>query len=344
MSGSDPSCPLLAALQHLFDHEEELPDDPTAMLKRIGWVFAEKLYEAGESGVHSLDSELQHVCDSDARNKVAWCPVSFSLRHPFSATPLHGWCLDVVLDVDSLRKNAKSVYKYRSPVDDRKHNVHLTIRMGCHEFACFQLKGRICYWHSHAGHNTIVADHGGSLGVLHGVAIRAATVTYARYEAAPAGTCLVHRLFTTSHESYMSIKRFREDPSWLHMPYIGNWAIHNQLYYDPAHDAVLNHNEGTNTAQLRLEKLAAAIRAITKHDRAATWTELPLLSAQLSRQRRSRFVRIARTLLIHRAQAREEARARDPVKKCAACAIEAVKSQLALGIEPASKRQRGLAA
>ena len=38
------------------------------------------------------------------------------------------------------------------------------------------------------------------------------------------------------------------------------------------------------------------------------------------------------TFLVARAQEAEERRAADPVKKCAACAVEAVKSQLALGI------------
>ena len=47
---------------------------------------------------------------------------------------------------------------------------------------------------------------------------------------------------------------------------------------------------------------------------------------------------IARKLLLVKAQWREEARAADPVRKCAACAIEAVKDQLLLGLEPAAKR------
>jgi len=48
-----------------------------------------------------------------------------------------------------------------------------------------------------------------------------------------------------------------------------------------------------------------------------------------------------KTFLVARAQEAEERRAADPVKKCAACAVEVVKSQLALGIdntEPSAKR------
>lgn len=60
------------------------------------------------------------------------------------------------------------------------------------------------------------------------------------------------------------------------------------------------------------------------------------LTGQLQR----RLVRIVRNFLLARAQAAEERRAADPVRKCAACAVEAVKSQLALGIEPALKRVR----
>ena len=345
MSDYSVNPPLLTTLAHLFDHEEDLPDDPVARLRHIGWVFAEKLYEHGDSGGHTLDDELRRMCDNGGRNKVVWCPASFSLRHPYSANPLRGWFLDVVVHVDSYagRRSGKFAYKYHSPVDDKEHGIDLTIRNEHHEFACFVLKGQNFYWHTHQGYNTIMSDHGGHYGVVHCVAIRAATVTYARYDPSPAGkVALVHRLFTTSHESCVSIKHWGGDTGIEHVPYLGNWALHNQLYYDPAHDAVLNHNEGANASRNRLENLARAIRAITKNTggqvRTGTWIELPLLSERLSNQRRSRFVRIARTLLIHRAQAREEARARDPVRKCAACAIEAVKSQLALGL--GHKRQR----
>ena len=339
MSDYSVNPPLLTALAYLFDHEEDLPDDPVAKLRHIGWVFAEKLYEHGDSGGHTLDDELVHVCNNGGRNQVAWCPATFSLRHPYSANPLRGWFLDVVVHVDSYagRRNGKFSFKYHSPVDDKEHGIDLSIRVQHHEFACFVLKGQNFYWHTHEGYNTIVSDHGGHYGVVHCVAIRAATVTYARYSPPPSGTCLVHRLFTTSHESRVMIKRFGQD-SIIRMPHIGSWAIHNQLYYDPAHDVLLNHNEGANATRNRLVKLAYDIQIITKYAHANAWTELPLLSERLSHQRRSRFVRIARTLLIHRAQAREEARARDPVRKCAACAIEAVKSQLALGL--GHKRQR----
>jgi hypothetical protein len=236
--------------------------------------------------------------------------------------------------MDDSRKDFKFTYMYYSPVTNEKHAVDLTLRLEHHEFAHFALKGQSFYWHSHDGYNTIVADND----CVHCVAIRAAAMTYARYDPAPAGTSLIHRLFTTSHESWVSIKRFGEDPRIQHKPYINHWMLRNQLYYNPADDAVFEHNEGTNATRNRLARLAFDLRAITKHAHAARWTELRHLSTLLSRQRRSRFLRIARTLLINRAQEREEARARDPVRKCAACAIEAVKSQLALGL--GHKRQR----
>ena len=332
--------PLLSALAHLFDHEEDLPDDSVAKLRHVGWVLAEKWYESGNSGGCTLNDELRRMCDDGARNHVAWCPASFSFRHPYDlGTPEHGWFLDIIVHVDNSSKNCKFAYKYHSPVTNFQHDVDLSIRLELHEFACFVLKGQSFYWHAHDGYNTIVSDHGAHHGAVHCVAVRSANVTYARYDPAPgARVALVHRLFTTSHESWVSIKRFGEYPLIQQAPYLSNWTLHNQLYYDPAHDAVVNDNEGPNATRNRLEKLAFDLRAITKHAHVSTWTELPLLSAQLSRQRRSRFVRIARTLLIHRAQEREEARARDPVRKCAACAIEAVKSQLALDL--GHKRQR----
>ena len=59
-----------------------------------------------------------------------------------------------------------------------------------------------------------------------------------------------------------------------------------------------------------------------------------LLQQQLER----RLVRALRDALLGKAQALEEERARDPVKRCAACAVQAAKDQLVLGLEP--KRQR----
>lgn len=366
MSDYSVNPPLLTALAHLFDHEGDLPDDPVARLQHVGWVFAEKWYEHGDSGGHTLDVELQHMCDHGGRNKVVWCRERFSLRRPYSASPLRGWFLDMVVHVDSHagRRNGKFAYKYHSPVDDKEHGIDLAIRLERHELACFVLKGQNFYWHSNGGHNTIVSDHGGHYGVVHCVAIRAAVVTYARYDptatatataprrrddarlagasASASGTCLVHRLFTTSHESCVSIKHFGVvgvEPHRAHVPNVDNWGLHNLVYYDPAHEAVLNHNEGAHATLTRLESLAWDLRLITKQQRARTWIELPLLSERLSNQRRSRFVRIARTLLIARAQAREERVASDPIKRCAACAVEAVKSQLALGMPSAAKRQ-----
>jgi aminoglycoside phosphotransferase family enzyme len=61
----------------------------------------------------------------------------------------------------------------------------------------------------------------------------------------------------------------------------------------------------------------------------------------LTQQLRRRLVRVARTFLLKSAELAERRRAADPVRKCAACAVEAVKSQLALGIERGdAKRQR----
>ena len=106
---------------------------------------------------------------------------------------------------------------------------------------------------------------------------------------------------------------------------------------------------------LRLERLSQDLRAVTGHpggghagdpDRRGN-AGIPVvvclrhLSRQLTMRRRARLLRVARTLLLARAQEAEERRAADPVKKCAACAVEAVKSQLALGIEttgPVAKR------
>ena len=61
----------------------------------------------------------------------------------------------------------------------------------------------------------------------------------------------------------------------------------------------------------------------------------------LTEAMRSRIFRIAYKFLLTMGENAEQRRAADPVKKCAACAIQAAKSQLVLGIEgPNAKRQR----
>ena len=64
----------------------------------------------------------------------------------------------------------------------------------------------------------------------------------------------------------------------------------------------------------------------------------PAIGRLLQQQMQRRLVRALRDTLLGMAQALEEERARDPVKRCAACAVQAAKDQLVLGLEP--KRQR----
>ena len=333
---SDPEAdrepPYLTALAHLFDHQDELPSDPAARLRRIGWVFAEKWYEYGESEAHSLDDELRLVCDNVARSKLVWSPVSFALQHPYGRTGLRGWQIDQLLhmDHDAARRNAKFTYKYHSPVTNKEHHLGLSIRLQHHEFAHFTLNAQNYFWHFHDGYVAITWHDGrvtDLMEALHIVTFRAAAVTYARYDV-PNATSLIHCLFTTSHESCVSIKRFVAH----RVPQFHHWSFYNQMYYNPEHDAIVDHNGGAGTTRRRLEQLALDVKEVTCNGTRVPWKELPLLSARLSRQRRSRFVRIARTLLLARAQAREERVASDPVKKCAACAIQAAKSQLVLGL------------
>ena len=65
----------------------------------------------------------------------------------------------------------------------------------------------------------------------------------------------------------------------------------------------------------------------------------PAIGRLLQEQLERRLVCALRDALLGKAQALEEERARDPVKRCAACAVQAAKDQLVLGLEPASKRQ-----
>ena len=70
-------------------------------------------------------------------------------------------------------------------------------------------------------------------------------------------------------------------------------------------------------------------------------TEDKRREAEVQAEKRREATKLAMAAAEEKAKAEEQRRAADPVKKCAACAVQAAKSQLALGIEgPNAKRQR----
>lgn len=348
----EPLFPLLSAFSRIFDREEEMPKDPTSCLRRIGWIVADCFHRSGDSTGHSLAEELR--CEAGGRrSELVWDPVRLTaVRNQPSVK--HGWVLKEVLDTNTCEyvKSAQLRYEYTSSVTGEQHVLQLTTRAGdAHEFAHFFVHGTDFYWYQNMDFCTFAREnlHGNRLEL---VAVRAATVVYSYYDRMK-NDCLVHRTFTTSHKQGVCVYHFKR-PWRVHgrMPEFDHFFLSCHLNYRSEEEAVLTREYPEESVYSRLERLSQDLRVVTglsgEPERRAgagipKVVPLPHLTRRLTERRRARFVRVARTLLLTKAQEAEERRAADPVRKCAACAVEAVKSQLALGIEPiesVAKRER----
>ena len=112
----------------------------------------------------------------------------------------------------------------------------------------------------------------------------------------------------------------------------------SKLLITPGTSAALP-SEGLKDAMMMTQSMYFLVE-FPRYERysGASISKTTAISALLAERLRRRLVRGASHFLLAKAQVAEERRAADPVRKCAACAVEAVKSQLALGIEPATKR------
>jgi hypothetical protein len=360
MAAPDPLLPLLSALSRIFDREEEMPKEPTTCLRRVGWIVADsfKRYGAMPSG-HSLTEELRSATLGE-RSVLVWNPYTVSVVNEPNPAIQHGWVLSEVADTcrSTVVKSAKLRYEYTSPVTGKSHALRLTIRGGgAHEFAAFVVQGNAIHWYHNEefctfAHTCLKWDLEDV--DLELVAVREDDVTYTRYNIKK-NDCIVHRTYTTDHQETVSIFHFHGAGAAGRVPYFRPFTLDNHLNYNLGNEAIMWHQSHEQSVHNRLVRLSQDLRAVTGYlgdghagdpDRRGNAgipvvVNLRHLSRRLTMRRRARLARVARTLLVARAQEAEERRAADPVKKCAACAVEAVKSQLALGIEttePIAKR------
>ena len=353
MAAPDQSFPILSALSRIFNREEEMPTEPTTCLRRVGWMVADSLKRDGAmpSG-HSLAEELRFVT-SGWRSMLVWNPYSMSVVNTNNPTIQHGWVLKEVADTcrSTLNKSAKLRYDYTCPITGKIHPLQLTTRGGgTHEFAAFAVHGNLIHWYQNEEFCTFA--HTCLKGALEDVdlelvAVRADDVTYTRYNMKK-NDCIVHRTYTTDHLETVSIFHFHGNGATGRVPHFRPFTLDNHINYNSGNEAIMWHQSYEQSVKDRLERLSQDLRVVAGHlgdghagdpDRRGNAgipvvVNLRHLSGRLTRRRRARLLRVARTLLVARAQEAEERRAADPVKKCAACAVEAVKSQLALGIEP----------
>ncbi len=367
MAAPDQPFPILSALSRIFDREEEMPTEPTACLRRVGWIVANSFKRDGAmpSG-HSLAEELCSATSGE-RSELVWNPYTTSIVNKPNPAIKHGWVLKEVADTcrSTLNRSAKLRYEYTSPVTGKNHWLKLASRGGgSHEFAAFAVRANLIHWYQNEEFCTFA--HTCLRGALEDrdlellghsmdlelVAVCADYVTYTRYNMKK-NDCIVHRTYTTDHLETVSIFHFDGAGATGRVPHFCPFTLDNHVNYNSRNEAVMWHKSNDQAVHIRLERLGQDLRAVTSYlgDRPGWMGEMdagnpvvvPLryLSQRLTMRRRARLVRVARTLLVARAQEAEERRAADPVKKCAACAVEAVKGQLALGIEntePGAKR------
>ena len=74
---------LTNVLAWAWEHEDELPRNPTQLLKRLTWMCAQRMYDAATSGCHDLITELHARCGGD-RGKLVLnlCATGMMRAHP----------------------------------------------------------------------------------------------------------------------------------------------------------------------------------------------------------------------------------------------------------------------
>ena len=360
-------CILTDVLEQLWEREHELPTHPTDLLKRIAWKIAQRMHDAAVSSCDDLHAELSAKCGDD-RGEVGLNTFTLQL-HRCRPCPSHGWCLGRVhhLEVNNDTASAKYEYIYSctEPYGQARHHLRLTQRGRHYEIARFAVKQHVFYYFSsatvtalikecdwslrvdpHTGHKLSTSPHH----IVEMVSPKSAAVTYVRYDRTLMKS-IIETTYTNSMTRTWSVRTFG-DVTNATMMHRMNAPFSPSCSTTPL-ARLLDYNERTMLDEygdpwLRLESIDAQLLKLVRPVQETSWrnvTLFPHLTAMLTRQLKGRMLRIATKLLLVKAQWKEEERAADPVKKCAACAIEAVKGRLGLGMvedddDVASKRQR----
>jgi|SaaInlV_125m_DNA_1040241.scaffolds.fasta_scaffold17809_3 hypothetical protein len=341
----------LRALENLFDREHELPAHATQVLKSIGWAFAQHMHDSGSSSTQNLRKQLLSAC-AGARGHVNWSDTCLDLVKRVTALPNEGWCLKRINGIvqDDGRDDSKLEFVYANKFKAKTHHsVHAAFRSHLNmDIVSFTLNGNQYYWF--CGYNFCIVCRDWQDGVLEVVLSRSASVTYSCY-AQQTNTCVAQTTFTTSLDTQLWMKRFwsssetdeaRQGVRGRYCPFKSIWMPRMETVVD------FNMNTGLDDhpqPYTRLRQLKVGLEAITESKHLCAimarrdTTHFPNLSGLLTKQLHARFARMASKLLYAKLQEAQERLASDPVKKCAACAVESVKSQLVLGIG-APKRKR----
>ena len=364
-----PPATLRASLEWLLDHEDDLPkDNPTLLLKTIGKWWSMRMAEAGVSSKwHGLYHEIDAVVPSkDGFEYVRRTSHLTNTRltmggvKPVERAVAPGdWMLKTILHIEGSARiiGGKYEFAYVSKRTGKVHNVYWAKYGHDEHYAMFWLCGKEIFYfeapkppdanlaagrqHFHSGF--FLNARAGTWNpvnrwpwLFEAVLPKAACCRYMRCDG-KVRSCAVEVHFTNSHriDHYFSCGRGHGAAMMSVLEEARN--LKYLVNYDAASliPSTSNWDEGREVLedfQMELDQLADP-----RPDRLK-----PHLSALLTKQLRARLSRMGRKLLITNALELEEIRARDPVKRCAACAVQAVKDQLVLGLEPPAKRSRGV--
>lgn len=347
-------------LEQLWDHEDEeqLPSDPTGLLKCIGWRLAQRMSDLATSSSDNMHQELGGKTGGE-RGQVALNTYSLTICRT-KDFPKSGWCLGRVNHSETNQHTCTGKYEYVYCAKTRgggliRHIVELSQRGLLYQHARFLVKNVPFHYYWSRNVTAVFLDRDWSLHVssqmqrlprsdhylIESVSWKAAAVTYACYDRTLFKS-LVETTFTNSmHRSYAVKKyvRLQNNRYVGEAPFRGgpHASLHKLLHYNERTQLDTTHDPWH--VMERIDAQVAKIAQPCVLDNQSSKETLDWWSEVSTRQLRRRLFAKALKVLLVKAQWKEEARAQDPIKKCAACAVQAAKDQLVLGLEPASKRQ-----
>lgn len=360
----------LSALEWLFDNEETLPKEPSALMKRIGWVWAQRQYASGDSEWHDLHPRLMEACSHSMTftyDPGASVMINNASLNDAGRTPPPGWRIVTITHMEASDRieGGKCTFGYHS-ASGKFHAVVWAKRSDTHHHAFFELNGHRIYMFqvhsSNANDNpqvffVMLATWAVTVhSPLHVVHPTSGMFAYARCW--PPIQTETHVPFFRSHDCvqlwyftesntviYAQNKyRFMESTSDQPQPFpLDVDAVLLNKFTDYDEDTLLDHRAGPRGD--RIWKFERGLKLVAPTNLQAIMLvrgRKVEISNFLTNQLRRRHLRVARKLLYTKLQEAEEDFAEDPVRRCAACAIESVKHQLALGMvgDDAPKRQR----
>lgn len=358
LNGCKPSNSPRGTMEWLFDNEERLPTRITPLLECIASEWARRMEVS--SACHGRHTEFfwSHLFEqihnaAEQANNLFYFQENGRLVNR-TIPPKSGWYLEHIDHLENSHRmhGGKFLFSYASPVTGKRHHMMWTKRgIGVYT-AHFRLCDNSLFFCQYKDENEtrtcFVNDSKWHVEQGAGFAASPATRPFVVEAVRPGCGGFVYGRFDTSYE-VASIKRVdtrmkRIDvgfKTFSHFaeyarPFVGlQMASLNRMVYFHGSDLLDGKHADSTLCINRTHQSLSTLLVCDQVPRFKMYCELSWL---YTKRLQDRVYRMGYKLLLTKAEQAEERRARDPVRKCAACAVQAAKSQLVLGIEPAAKR------